>query len=397
MADGFIVRKGGGSGEPTAIPTIRIVNITPTSVVFTVTNNSINTQNVTYGLTTPPTDETITLESNETSTNQTISSLDPEENYILFAQVTGSELSPIAQKQFITTPPFTDAFGGQVFEYDLDQKRYRSHTFFGNGILTFTNVGVSDDDRNKVDYLIIAGGGGGGSARGGGGGAGGFRTTLGTQGGNGTLDTKATVNLGNLSITVGAGGAGGSGGQNGISGGNSSVDFSTNIISLGGGGGSATGNGFPGGSGSGAQGRFLPAAVGVGGAGTANQGTNGGNAFNSNNSSEIASGGGGGAGVAGTNGTNSQGGKGGNGLDNLLRIGTNETRAGGGGGACRATLGQGGSGGGGAGGQGDGASIILPRPGINNTGSGGGGGMGSASSSGGSGMVVIRYEIAPTV
>ena len=68
----------------------------------------------------------------------------------------------------------------------------------------------------SIDYLVIAGGGSGGGAGGygGGGGAGGLRSTIGTTGGGGSLESQLTIS-GSFTVTVGAGGSGSSNGSNG--------------------------------------------------------------------------------------------------------------------------------------------------------------------------------------
>jgi hypothetical protein len=59
-------------------------------------------------------------------------------------------------------PPinYISATGGTTFEYNLDGKRYRSHTFTSSSNFVVTTAGTGD--LNQADYLIIAGGGGGG-------------------------------------------------------------------------------------------------------------------------------------------------------------------------------------------------------------------------------------------
>jgi hypothetical protein len=382
MADGFIVRRGGIT-DATPAPTISFVSKTEDSVTFTITNNSLKARDITYGLTTPPTTTTINLLGGATSANQTISNI-TEDFVTIFAQAEDSAITEF-RVRLKFSPVFTAATGGTTEEYNLDGKRYKSHTFTSNGTFTVTTAG--NGDRNKVDYLIIAGGGGGrlgvlNVQNGGGGGAGGYRTTFGTQGGNGTLDTKPTVTATSYSVTIGAGGSASSGSD-------TTVAFSSSIVSTGGGfGGSGSVNGANGGSGGGGGTNT------TGGTGTTNQGTNGGNGATVAN---FSGGGGGGAGQAGTTATNTIPGHGGNGLANILRTGSSETRAGGGGGGnSESFVTNGGTGGGGNGAR----SGTNSTAGTANTGSGGGGGYSQNSQSGaagGSGIVVIRYEIAPTV
>lgn len=302
------------------------------------------------------------------------------------------------------TPPtpsvFLNATGGTTLEYDLDSKRYRSHTFTSNGTFEVTQLS-NLEDFNNVDYLVIAGGGStNGTARGAGG-AGGYRTTNGISGGNSSPEPKVTVTATTYSVTVGAGG-----GSN-ANGANSSIDFPNSIISIGGGRGASEGsNGVAGGSGGGAHSNQFNR---TGGAGTAGQGFKGGNSIGGTGNN--VSGGGGGAGSVGKNGirfgANERlfGGVGGSGLFNSLRTGVPEPRGGGGQGFSFGIIGvrestdldiEGKVFGGGF-------SVLthfqntqqqppqIFSPAVINTGGGGGGNF---FNNGASGIVVIRYEIA---
>jgi hypothetical protein len=365
----------------TPAPTITITEVTPFSVFFTLKNNSTEQRTVSYGLSTPPALDSVVLNSNQTSSVITISSIDFDTSYNLFAQAGNSTITSAA---FTTDPEpiFTAATGGTTLEYNDSGKRYRSHTFTSNGTFTVTTAG--DGDRNQTDYLIIAGGGGGSA---GGGGAGGYRTTLGTSGRNSAARAKVAVTAQSYTITVGAGG----GGQ-GIGGASSALGVTTVGGGHGGSKSTPTASGSVGGSGGGAG--SANNSFTTGSAGTIDEGFNGGNTATSIGSGEsLPDGGGGGASGGGQSGTltpSAKGGNGGNGLANILRTGSTETRAGGGGGFSG---GSGGSGGGGAGGS-------NGQNGVTNTGSGGGGRAflaGRVSGNGGSGIVVIRYEIAPSV
>jgi hypothetical protein len=396
MGEGFIVRKGGGGAvtEQALAPTITEVSINGEigEIKFTITNNDSETAVILYETNdTLPDENSIELAGGATSDTLTITGLiiSPAILYAS-ANVVGKVKSNITEKSFtFIEPTYTAATGGDILEYDLDGKRYRSHTFTSNGTFEVTTAG--DGDRNKVDYLIIAGGGGGGyplSGPGGGGGAGGYRTTLGTSGGNSLEESKVTVTATPYSVTIGAGGnlASNSTPTNGN---NSSVSFPSSIISIGGGGGGPSGvfraiSLYSGGSGGGGGRRSSEAAF-LGGLGTAGQGTDGGNG-NSGSTASSASGGGGGAGQVGSNASSSYPGNGGDGLGNVLRTGSTENRAGGGGGgSARSTPRPPGTGGLGGGGSSNVNAEV-------NTGSGGG-----VYSNGGSGLVVIRYEILPTV
>jgi hypothetical protein len=410
MGEGFIVRRGGAVTEQALAPTITEVSTTDSEIVFTITNNDASTAVILWEVDdSSPDANSIELAAAATSSNITVDTLDDDTEYTVSAtaSVTGKVLSNVASLAIETDPApvYTAATGGTTEEYDDDGKRYKSHTFTSNGTFEVTQVGDATDDRNKVDYLIIAGGGGGGwslGGGGGGGGAGGYRTSLGTSGADSSAESKPTVTTQSYSITIGLGGAGRTGSNGtGTSGTNSSVPFSSTITSVGGGGGGGNSAaeaiaGLTGGSGGGGS---ANGTVDNSGAGTANQGFKGGRG-DDGLSVYTAGGGGGGAGVIGSNAGSSLGGNGGNGLANLLRTGSNETRAGGGGGGTdgSTTRSSGGTGGGGQGGSSNANSTAATA----STGSGGGGGgrisgAGTNGSNGADGIVIIRYEIAPSV
>jgi hypothetical protein len=400
MGEAFIVRKGGAVTEQALAPTITEVSTTATSITFTITNNDASTAVILYEVDDATPDEnSIELAAAATSSNITITGLTEDVEYDVYAtaNVTGKVKSNVTSIAITAVEPilYTAATGGTTLEYDDGGTRYKSHTFTSNGTFEVTTVGNAAGGGNQVDYLIIAGGGGGGNWQGGGGGAGGYRTTFGTQGGLGTLDSKVTVSVASYGVTIGLGGAGAKtfNSERGASGTASQVSFPSTIISSGGGGGGGSNTtGDTGGSGGAGGGRNA-----AGGAGTANQGFAGGTGFPGD---LVAGGGGGGAGQAGANGSGNNGGKGGDGLSSIIRTGSTEARAGGGGGFIDTRAG--GTGGAGGSGGGTAGSIF----GINadaNTGAGAGGGAaqsdgaGRGGGNGGSGIVIIRYEIAPSV
>lgn len=250
------------------------------------------------------------------------------------------------------------------------------HTFTGSGTLTtYRDL--------EVDYLVIAGGGGGGGFVGGGGGAGGYRTSLGTSGGNSSAEPRLRLSANqSYQVTVGAGGSAVQASSQEFGGDGTTSTFAT-ITSIGGGGGSwSSVAGRTGGSGGGGGGgdNSYP-----GGLGTSGQGTNGG----SGSAAAWANGGGGGAGATGGNGTGgTTGGNGGSGITSSI-TGTSVTRAGGGGGAAETTAGTGGAGGGGNAAR---RNVNSATAGQANTGSGGGGGFTDQfPKAGGSGVVIVRY------
>ncbi len=259
----------------------------------------------------------------------------------------------------------------------------RSIVFVGEkayGVHKFTTGDTFTPSQSlQVEYLVVAGGGGGAYQNNAGNSVGG--------GGAGGLLTNSASSLLTISsaqtITVGGGGAAAGGGSDGGHGGNSSIGSLTNATGGGGGGCPCTAANVDGGSGGGA-GAWGNKTVGKGKAG---QGCDGGN-FSDNGSQRAGGGGGGAGGVGGAAPDALHGGAGGNAVLSSI-TGTLTAYAGGGGG--------GGNNGGGAGGAAGGFTVGgggNGGAGAASTGSGGGG-AGSYAGAGGSGIVVIRYEIAP--
>jgi len=305
-----------------------------------------------------------------------------------------SLLFPVAPAQ---AAPVTAAAGETICNQTVGDatgvSAYRASN--GDCVVEFKNVGSTTwtvpSGVTSVTYLIVAGGGGGGGGTasehgGGGGGAGGLLT--------GTLG----VSSGNVSVVVGGGGTGGSLDNRGSNGGNSSL--AGTVTSIGGGGGASyfnSGNPQTGGSGGGgASSATLSQRTGA--VGTAGQGNKGGDVTRTGTDGRHGAGGGG-AGALGESTTASgvittSAGAGGAGLSSTI-TGTSRTYAGGGGGGSGGT---GGAGGGGTGGFFNGTAATA---GTANTGAGGGGGTGTgganaiAGAAGGSGIVIIRYAIAP--
>jgi hypothetical protein len=414
MADGFIVRKGGVVTEQSATPTITEVSVTGTSITFTITNNDASTAVILYeaGDTTPD-ENSIELATGVTSDSIEITGLTAGTTYTVYAwaTVTGKVQSALVSEAIETSITYTAATGGTTEEYDSGGKRYKSHTFTSDDDFEVTTVGDATDDRNKVDVLVIAGGGAGGgpatianAVAGGSGGAGGYLSTIAPTPGDTTPVSKPTVTATTYSIVIGSGGASVNN-SDGNSGTNSSA---LGISSSGGGGGrSADVNnaaGISGGSGGSATARANTSIS--GGAGISGQGFKG-----SDNTGSNAGGGGVGGGASaaapdiiasGTDLEKRSGLNGINGLNNNLRTGSNEIRgaSGGGGAYFNGVAGTGGSGGGGNGG----ANRTAGSNATANTGSGGGGAGGTqgatatvAGGNGAAGIVVIRYEIAPSV
>jgi hypothetical protein len=203
-------------GTRLAEPTITEINKTGNSITFTILNNSNVNALISYGLTSAlETTTTLQLQAGQTSSNQTISNLSPGESVSIFAQAkqTNYSDSTITITSITTALSYTNAAGGNsTLEYNLDGKRYRSHTFTSSGTLTVFAVGDAIDNRDKLEYLVIGGGGGGGgintNARGFGGGGGGYRSSvIGETSRDGNQnETPLTATIKNYIVTIGQGG-----------------------------------------------------------------------------------------------------------------------------------------------------------------------------------------------
>ena len=275
--------------------------------------------------------------------------------------------------------PFSSGVGAANFS-DTATGTYSGFkylTFSASGTITVTTAGFAD--------IIVLGGGAGGSTNsvtaGGGGGAGGA-----------LVITNAYLEVGTLTVTVGAGGATSENTFNSFPGNTSRLGsyYGVGGGPAGGRGGTAR-NGFTGGSGGGGGGSDAGAST--GGAGVIGQGNNGGTGVSSG-----AGGGGGGTSAVGANAAANIGGNGGAGSTTTI-AGTTPSGAyvagsyafggGGGGGGNGSTAGTGGSGGGGAGATG----AATATAGTANTGGGGGGADAGAGNSGGSGIVIVRVAV----
>ena len=275
---------------------------------------------------------------------------------------------------------------------------YRTHVFTSSG--TFI---APSNFNGSVQALVVAGGGGAGSDMGGGGGGGGV-----------IYNPDLTLTSGTISVQVGNGGAGAPAGVGQPAGSNGGNSVFSQLTAIGGGGGgseysNANSPAKSGGSGGGAS-----ACNSNAGSGTAGQGFGG-----SASGGCYYPGGGGGAGGAGSNSPAT----GGPGVVNSI-LGTAYYWGGGGGGSgYSGSGGNGGIGGGGGGAVGPNTSTSTTGgAGLNNgspggfgcqvcqadvpggnagTNTGGGGGGGSHyntnnyGGNGGSGIVIIKYPIAP--
>ena len=313
------------------------------------------------------------------------------------------------------------ATGGVVSDYSDGPAVYRAHIFTSSGTFDVTAPGAFGD---TVEYLVVGGGGAGGAHYGAGGGAGGVRTNL---SGSPVSDSQTfTVTAGPTSYTVTVGGGAVNAGAapatkspNGSGSYFGPPSTPAGVTAKGGGSGGSNGGapqypGNPGGSGGGSKGAVtigygynpstpspvvpsIPSPHPYG----FTQGNNGGQGY----PGDQYNGGGGGIGGVGGDGSSSAGGAGGAGLQFAIAgpptstvigdydptPGEGQYFAGGGGGGGSAS-----TGGIGGGGNSTPTANALNR-GQENTGGGGAGrtAPGNTSlTSGGSGIVVVRYQIA---
>jgi len=393
MAEGFITRRGGAGGVDVSDATATEDKVLQ-GETFYAGDEDIKTG-------------TITSKSAQTfspgTTNQTIAAgqyLEGTQTIIGDADLVPNNIRQSTTIFGVTgtlepappAPVYTTATGGTQTTYTQNGKNYRAHTFTSSG--TFTVNSVGDGDRNLVDYLIVAGGGAGGRGSAGGGGAGGYRTTDLMSGANTIPRAKVAVTAQSYTITVGGGGS--------PDGGNGSNSSALGVTTTGGGGGGNANNdslgpGKNGGSGGGSGGGNLSTGAEYNaGNGTALEGRIGGRGVVIPDTSLAGGGGGGASGVGGMTTRANTGGNGGNGTPNTLRTGTAEIRGGGGGGGSNDNIfSVGGEGGGGRGGtSGNQTGNIAGTANTGGGGGGAGGGGAGGGKAGGSGIVIIRYEVA---
>ncbi len=104
------------------------------------------------------------------------------------ANIVGPESDPVAA----TPKVFNEAAGGTVTTYTRNGRTYRVHTFTAGSTFTVTSAGAPFT-------VLVVGGGGGSTAAGGG--------TVAVGGGGGVINARrATLPVGPLDVTVGAGG-----------------------------------------------------------------------------------------------------------------------------------------------------------------------------------------------
>jgi hypothetical protein len=158
MGEAFIVRRGGVAEEvdTTATPTITEVSVTDSSITFTITNNDTDEAIVYYDLD-PVVDfsvDSVTLDDGDTSSNITISDLDDDEEYIVYAIASafGKQFSPQASLA-ITTDEFIPEFELLYDSLTADN---------GNPItlpatqLDITGLSIGKNDELRMVFTLVA-------------------------------------------------------------------------------------------------------------------------------------------------------------------------------------------------------------------------------------------------
>jgi hypothetical protein len=152
MGEGFIVRRGGVVEEvdTTATPTITEVSVTTDSITFTVTNNDTDEAIVYYDLD-PVVDfsvDSVTLDDGDTSSNITISDLDDDEEYIVYAIASafGKQFSPQASLAITTdeAPP--------TFELLFDST---GTVTFPQTSINITGLNIGKNDELRMVYTFV--------------------------------------------------------------------------------------------------------------------------------------------------------------------------------------------------------------------------------------------------
>jgi hypothetical protein len=169
MGEAFIVRRGGVAEEvdTTATPTITEVSVTDSSITFTVTNNDTDEAIVYYDLD-PVVDfsvDSVTLDDGDTSSNITISDLDDDEEYIVYAIASafGKQFSPQASLAITTDeiPTFEllydslTADDGDPITLPATQLDITGLSIGKNDELRMVYTFVGDDASNTADYALF--------------------------------------------------------------------------------------------------------------------------------------------------------------------------------------------------------------------------------------------------
>ena len=92
--------------KKTAAPTITFIEKSFDSITVTFTNNSSQEATISYGISSPPNDDTILLAAGATSDNVVIGGLDPETTYMIFASANGTPENLI-ESDIVSTAPIT--------------------------------------------------------------------------------------------------------------------------------------------------------------------------------------------------------------------------------------------------------------------------------------------------
>jgi hypothetical protein len=152
MGEAFIVRRGGVAEEvdTTATPTITEVSVTDSSITFTITNNDTDEAIVYYDLD-PVVDfsvDSVTLDDGDTSSNITISDLDDDEEYIVYAIASafGKQFSPQASLAITTdeTIPEFELLYDSTGTVTLPQTQ-----------IDITGLSIGKNDELRMVYTLV--------------------------------------------------------------------------------------------------------------------------------------------------------------------------------------------------------------------------------------------------
>lgn len=141
--------------KKTVAPTITFIEKNYESITVSFTNNSASEATISYGLTSPPNDDTVVLASSETSDNVVISGLDDNTSHTIFASANGTPENVI-ESEFVSITPTTDPLP-EVFVYSgSEDNTVRKIDADGNQVWSFTGhtgyVNDIDADDNGNVY-----------------------------------------------------------------------------------------------------------------------------------------------------------------------------------------------------------------------------------------------------
>lgn len=145
MGESKITRRG-GVGVGTKAPTINFVSKTDSSITVTFKNNDSEEATIFYGLTTPPTDDSVVLAADTTSGNITFSELDDDTTFTIFAF---SKTVEKQSSQIVSIQVTTDELI-RTFIYNLGNE---NTSFTGGWFVSGTQTGATA--TKETDHLRV--------------------------------------------------------------------------------------------------------------------------------------------------------------------------------------------------------------------------------------------------